>query len=512
VECWNCPEVNGDTVEDIEYVDGARGAEYGRPGDRGVDMADPIIERDLAVRPLAQVFESAGAYLESLTQRRVYDPAAEPLLSGLNGPLPMDGEGASRVLDRLLRIAQATATNSSGPRFFHFVVGGATPAAMAADWTASLLDQNAGARGTSRLATEVERIALDWLVDLFGLPKSWGGALVASATFANLTSLGCARHWWAQRHGVDSTGDGVTGLPRMPVLSGGYVHASVRKALQMLGHGRNTVEIYARDGVGRVDLAAMRRRLASLGGSPAVIVASAGEVNAGDFDPIGELADLAGEFGAWLHVDGAFGLYTALSPRTAHLVAGVDRANSVAADGHKWLNVPYESGFAFLAEPDRLGQAFGYPGVPYLPGSGGPELGYSYAGPESSRRARCLPIWATLAAYGRDGYRAMIERHLDLALYLGHLVDSAADLERLAEVRSNIVCFRARPAGVPEEKLDELNRHVGEDIVVDGRVFVGTTVYDGVVALRPALTNWRTTRVDIELMVAVIRELAAARA
>jgi glutamate/tyrosine decarboxylase-like PLP-dependent enzyme len=471
-------------------------------------MADPIGERDAALEPLAQVFATARDYLDTIDERAVYDAGAAARLSELDRPLPETGEGAAATLERLLRLAPAAATASSGPRFYHFVVGGSTPAAMAADWTVSLLDQNAGGRGSSELMAEVERVALTWLVDLFGLPASWGGCLVGSATFANFAALGCARHWWGERHGVDTSAAGLSGLPTMPVLSGGYVHPSARKALQLLGHGRDTVEVFSRDAVGAVDVAAMRRRLDELAGAPAIIIANAGEVNAGAFDPIEELADLAAEYSAWLHVDGAFGLFAALSPRSRHLVAGVERAQSVAADGHKWLNVPYESGFAFVAEPERLGRAFGYPGAAYLPDPSGPGLGYAYFGPESSRRARCLPIYATLAAYGRDGYRAMVERHLELAQYLARLVDDAPDLQRLADVPLNIVCFRAAPPGAEDSELNDLNRRVGEALLADGRVFAGTTVYNGQVALRPALSNWRTREVDLDLLVAVVRELA----
>jgi glutamate/tyrosine decarboxylase-like PLP-dependent enzyme len=472
-------------------------------------MADPFGERAIAADILAQVHASAGPYLDSLADRPVYDAGAAKRLTELGGPLPEAGYGGAAAIDRLLEIGTAAGTASSGPRFFHFVTGGATPAAMAADWTASLLDQNSFARASSAFGHEVETVALDWLRDLFGLPAGWGGALVASATFANFTSLGCATGWWGERQGADTVRDGLSGLPRMPVLSGGYVHASARKALQMLGHGRDAVEVYARDTVGRVDLAAMGRRLAELDGAPAVIIANAGEVNAGDFDPIDALADLAGEHGAWLHVDGAFGLFAALSPRSRGLVRGIDRADSIAADGHKWLNVPYESGFALLRQPERLGTAFGMPGAAYLPGPQDPGGGYGLYGPESSRRARSLPIWATLAAYGRDGHRAMVERHLDLSQRLARRVDEAPDLERLAEVPLCIVCFRARPAGVPEEDLDDLNRRVGAALLADGRVFAGTTVYDGRVALRPAIVNWRTTEADVDFFVDVVREIAA---
>ena len=470
-------------------------------------MADPLTELTAATDALTSVHAAAGPYLASLADRKVFDSGAVLLLADLGGPLPERGHGTAATVDRLLEIGTAAGTASSGPRFYHFVTGGATPAALAADWTASLLDQNSFARVSSAFGHEVETVALDWLRSLFGLPEGWGGALVASATFANFTSLGCATHWWGERQGADTVRDGLAGLPRMPVLSGGYVHASARKALQMLGHGRDAVEVFTRDGVGRVDLDALERRLAALEGA-AVIIANAGEVNAGDFDPLDALADLAARYAAWLHVDGAFGLFAALSPRSAHLTRGIERADSIAADGHKWLNVPYESGFALIREPSRLGAAFGMPGAAYLPGPQDPGGGYGLYGPESSRRARALPIWATLAAYGRDGYRAMVERHLDLAQHLARRVDEAPDLERLADAPLCIVCFRARPPGVPEGDLDELNRKVGAALLDDGRVFAGTTVYDGRVALRPAIVNWRTTESDIDLFVEVVRELA----
>jgi glutamate/tyrosine decarboxylase-like PLP-dependent enzyme len=453
---------------------------------------------------LGQVHAAAGPYLASLASRPVQDSQALSLLAELGGPLPESGD-AAEVVERLLRVGTAAGTASAGPRFFHFVTGGVTPAALAADWTAALLDQNAFSKISSPFAHEVEAVALGWLKELFGLPASWGGALVGSATFANFTSLGCATHWWGFQHGVDTAEDGLAELPRMPVLSSGYAHASARKALQMLGHGRNSVTVCARDGAGRVDLGVMRRHLDSLKGAPAVIIANAGEVNAGDFDPVSELADLAREFGCWLHVDGAFGLFARLSERTRHLVAGVDRADSIAADAHKWLNVPYESGFAFVKDQARLGAAFGMPGAAYLPGPGDPAGGYALYGPESSRRARSLPIFATLAAYGKRGHRDMVERHLDLAQHLAARVDAAPELERLADVQLCIVCFRAVPPGVAD--LDDFNRRLGAALLADGRVYAGTTVYDGKVALRPAIVNWRTTEADIDAFADVVLEL-----
>jgi glutamate/tyrosine decarboxylase-like PLP-dependent enzyme len=471
-------------------------------------VADPLRDQDQAADALELVAKAARSYLDTLAVRPVHDPAGDELLAQLDGGLPDQGEGTLDSVGELLTVGTRAATHSSGPRFFHFVVGGSTPAAQAGDWVTSLLDQIAGLWVGSPLATRAETVVLRWLKDLFGLPPSYGGVLTPSATFANLTGLACARSWWGRKHGVDVTVDGLAGLPRMPVLASGYVHPSSRKALQLLGCGRDSVAVFTRDDAGRVDLAAMDRALAELDG-PAVLIGTAGEVNTGDFDPIADLADLAERHGAWLHVDGAFGLFAAVSPRTAHLVAGVERADSIAADGHKWLNVPYESGFAFVRQPEMLTRAFGGWNAPYLESEQDIGVNYNSLGPESSRRARALPIWATLRAYGRQGYRAMVERHLDLAQRLARLVEEAPDLELLAPVPLCVVCFRYRPPGVPEAELDDLNQRLGAALLTDGRVFAGTTVYRGMVALRPAIVNWRTTQADIDLLASVVREVAA---
>jgi glutamate/tyrosine decarboxylase-like PLP-dependent enzyme len=236
------------------------------------------------------------------------------------------------------------------------------------------------------------------------------------------------------------------------------------------------------------------------------VIASAGEVNAGDFDPIAEVAELCREHDAWLHVDGAFGLFARLAPESRHLAAGSERADSITVDAHKWLNVPYDCGISFVREPARLGRALSV-GAPYLPSADDPHPNMGFLTPENSRRARALAVWATLRAYGRDGHRAMVERHLRLARHLGERIDAEPALERLAEVKLNIVCFRAAPPGVAAQDLDELNRRLGARLLEDGRVFCGTTVYDGQVAFRPAIVNWQTTEADVEALVDVLLEL-----
>ena len=457
---------------------------------------------------LEVVVASARDYLKGLDERILRSPDVDRRADGFAGPLPEGGNGAAAALEQLLREGMAASVASSGPRFFHFVQGGVTPAALGADWITSLLDQNAGLWVATPVGTRLAELAVEWLKDLFGLPAGWGGVLTTGATMANFSALACARRWFGLRHGIDVEADGFAGLPPVPVFSSGYLHASARKALGMVGLGRDRVRLLARDDAGRLDLDVLRTALRDRDGSPSILIGNAGEVNAGDFDPIAELADLAEEHGAWLHVDGAFGLFAAVSPKARHLVEGVDRAHSVISDGHKWLNVAYDCGFAFVRDPDLLPGVFSSSGsAAYLAGPADrrPPLDI---GPEMSQRARGLAVWATLAAYGREGYREVVERHLDLARRVAARVDEAADLERLAEAPLNIVCFRYRPPGVDDdEALNDLNGQVGQAVLADGRVYVGTTVYTGKTAFRPAIVNWRTTEADVDLLVEVIREL-----
>ncbi|MCM2268712.1 MAG: pyridoxal-dependent decarboxylase, partial [Thermoanaerobaculia bacterium] len=359
---------------------------------------------------------------------------------------------------------------------------------------------------TSPLGVTMELQALAWLRELLDLPREWSGVMVTGASMANFVALAAARQWWGERHGVDVSERGLAGLPPMPVLSSGYVHASTRKVLALLGCGRDAVRLCAADETGRLDLAAMERELARLDGAPAVVVVNAGEVNAGDFDPCAAAIALARRFDCWVHVDGAFGLFARVSPRTAHLVAGVEGADSATVDGHKWLNVPYDSGFAFVRSHELLVKAFRY-SADYLPSPDDPRPTLGAIGPESSRRARGFAVWATLAAYGRDGVRRIVEHDLDLARHLGARVDAAPDLERLAPVQLNVVAFRFNPGGVDDAALDELNRRLGAAVLDDGRFLVGTSKLGARTILRPAFSNWRTRVEDVDDFVAVVREL-----
>jgi glutamate/tyrosine decarboxylase-like PLP-dependent enzyme len=460
-------------------------------------MGDPLDGSHELEEALELAVRAAREYLTELPSDHVQPPGSVEAVERLGGELPGAGDGALAALTELGRLGKEGATRSSGPRFLHFVIGGTTPAALAADWLASALDQNAAGWVASPLATQLELVAVDWLRQLFRLPPEFGGVLVTGGTMANFTCLAAARDWCAEH------ADGP-----IPVLTSGYVHASAVKSLALLGVGRQAVQKLTRDARGRLDVAGLRAALEGLDGKPAIVIANAGEVNAGDFDPIEEMAELAERHRAWLHVDGAFGLFARLSHRTAPLAAGAERASSVSSDGHKWLNVPHDCGFSFVREDRWIRDSFAEQ-ADYLPPLDDPRPTLAYRTPEGSRRARALAVWATLRAYGADGYRAMVERHLDVASHLAARIDAEPDFERLAEVPLNIVCFRWRPPGAPEGTLDDLNSRLGTALLEDGRVFAGTTLFEGKVAFRPAIVNWQTQEPDVDLLVEVLKELAS---
>jgi glutamate/tyrosine decarboxylase-like PLP-dependent enzyme len=479
-------------------------------GDTSMASGPQRAEFDGVLRLLA---DEAERYLADLDSAPVRPKGLDDAVASAAafGSLPERGVGASAALRELMDLRDGFLA-SSGPRFFGWVTGGVTPAGLGGDWLASLVDQNNADWAGAPLTQELEAASIRWLLELFGLPTNWSGVLTTGATMANFVALAAARRWWGLRQGVDVDADGLAGLPPPHVLASGYLHPSDTKVLAMLGMGRGTARRLSRDSVGRIDLPALERELrdaANAGGPPAIVIASAGEVNAGDFDPVDAMADLAHEHGAWLHVDGAFGLFAAVSPRTSHLVDGIAKADSVIADGHKWLNVPYDSGFAFVRDGSLLPPAFAITAA-YLPSLDQERPGFALLGPESSRRARSLAVWATLRAYGREGYRSVVEGHLDLAQRLAQRVRESPDLELLADVGFDIVCFRYRPPGMDEgPDLDELNRRIGAAVIEDGRVFFGTTTYGGRVAFRPAIVNWRTRDEDIDLAAEVTREIGA---
>jgi glutamate/tyrosine decarboxylase-like PLP-dependent enzyme len=328
-------------------------------------VSDPLEQPDESIAALERVAREAEAYLASLPKEPVRLARSNEAAEAFGGPLPEDGVGTLAAIEQLIEDGLDAHVRSSGPRFFHWVIGGTTPAALGADWLTSLLDQNAGGWDASPLVSQLELVSLRWLRDLFGLPAEWDGVLVTGGQMANFTGLAAARQWWGERHDVDVSIEGLAGLPQAPVFTSGFVHVTGLKALAMLGLGRDRVTTCA-DSVGAMEPAALERELRALNGAPAIVIGNAGEVNTGLFDPLETVAGLCEQYGAWLHVDGAFGLFARVSPRTAELAAGVERAHSVTSDGHKWLNVPYDCGFAFVRDPE-LGRARLQPARPTCP-------------------------------------------------------------------------------------------------------------------------------------------------
>jgi glutamate/tyrosine decarboxylase-like PLP-dependent enzyme len=470
-------------------------------------VADPLTHPEDSLAVLERVVSEAERYLASLPTGPVRLPSSNEAAETFGGQLPEEGLGTLGAIDELMQRGLDAHVRSSGPRFFHWVMGGTTPAALGADWLTSLLDQNAGGWDASPLASRLELVGLRWLRELFSLPPDWDGVLVTGGQMANFTGLAAARQWWGERHGVDVSVDGLAGLPPPPVLTSEFIHVTGRKALAMLGLGPGRLTICA-DADGAMNLGALEHELRRLDGAPAIVIGNAGEVNTGLFDPIEGMAELCERYGAWLHVDGAFGLFARVSPRTAELAAGVEGAQSVIADGHKWLNVPFDCGFAFVRDPEILARTFAA-GAAYLPEASEDRPIFAFRAPELSRRARSLAVWATLAAYGRNGYRAIVERCVDNAARLAAQVEAADDFELLAPAPLNVVCMRYRRPGVPESELDDLNQRIGEAALTDGRIYVGTTSWQGKVAFRPAFVNWRTTADDVDLILETLRDLGS---
>lgn len=315
---------------------------------------------------------------------------------------------------------------------------------------------------------------------------------------SNLVGLAAARQWAGERLGFDAAEDGLAGHPIIPVLSSSEIHASARKALGTLGLGRRAVRTLPAPG-GRLDLDALDTALATIEG-PVIVVGNAGEVNTGQFDDLHGIADRLERRGnAWLHVDGAFGLFAAASPRFRHLCAGIERADSVASDGHKWLNVPYDCGFAFVREERLLRSAFSAAGA-YLQPAGGDGPDPMHSVPEMSRRFRALAIWCALRAEGRRGYRAMIERCVDNAADFAAWIEATDELELLNSAPLNIVCFRYAPAAMSEEERDTLTRAACRRMQESGRVYVTPTLWNGHVAIRAAFDHYATTSGDVNVL------------
>ncbi len=448
---------------------------------------------------LARVLAIATDYIAGLPNRPV-GAAVSPqaLAEALDEPLSEHGCDPETAIANWIDRAQAGIVASPGPRFFGFVNGGATPAALAGDWLASALDQNAGMWVGSPAAAHTEQTVLRWLKELFSLPMTWAGGMTSGATMANLVGLAAGRQWVGRQLGFDPADDGLGGHPPIRVISSTEIHASARKALAILGLGRNSVSTVEAPG-GVIDLPALAQTLAATD-APVIVVANAGEVNTGAFDPLQKIAALckAHRPGAWLHVDGAFGLFAAVSPRSKHLVEGIEAADSVAADAHKWLNVPYDSGFVFVRDGEILRQAMSATAAYIAPQEGRWDP-HSHV-PEFSRRFRALPAWCALKSSGRAGYRAIVERCLDNAKILADWVENEPRLERLGSSRFNIVCFCLK------DRDDDAIQQAVTDMQAAGRAFTTPTLWQGKAAIRAAFDNWATGPQDVAILIQAIKD------
>jgi glutamate/tyrosine decarboxylase-like PLP-dependent enzyme len=439
----------------------------------------------------------AARYLEDINQRRV-SPSAQAVrgLDGFLEPLaggPTPPEEVIRMLDEL---GSPATMGIAGPRFFGFVIGGSLPAALGANWLASAWDQNAGLFAATPISALLEEVSLGWLLGALALPAGCGGAFVTGATVANFTALAAARHAVLGRLGWDVESQGLFGAPAIQVVVGEEAHPSVFKALGMLGMGRERVVRVPVDSQGRMRAGGLPELHSS-----SIVCVQAGNVNSGSFDPAAEICRRAHAGGAWVHVDGAFGLWAAASPRYAHLVEGVQEADSWATDAHKWLNVPYDSGLAFVRDPEILRAAMSLTAA-YLPQ--GEHREPSQYVPELSRRARGVEIWAALKSLGRSGLAGMIERGCRCARRFADGLREAG-FEILNDVVLNqvLVSFGAT----------DVTGRVIAGIQEDGTCWCGGTVWQGRHAMRISVSSWATTEADVdrslEAMLRVARDAGA---
>jgi glutamate/tyrosine decarboxylase-like PLP-dependent enzyme len=453
------------------------------------------LEGRVSERILERTVELASVFLEQLPERPVMPRVGlEDLRATLDGPLPQTGEDPVAVIEALARNAEPGMVASAGPRYFGFVVGGSLPAALAADWLTSAWDENAGLYALSPAAAMVEEVAEHWLVELFSLPPGTSAGFTTGATMANFTNIAAARHRLLADLGWEVEERGLYGSPEISVVVGAEAHVTIFAALQMLGLGRERVIRIQADGQGRMRPDALRDALNDVHG-PTIVCAQAGNVNTGAFDPLTEIAPVVHEHGGWLHVDGAFGLWAAVSPRLRHLVDGLATADSWTTDAHKWLNVPYDSGVALVRDRSahhgamRLGAAY------YVETAGAERDPYNWV-PESSRRARGFPVYAALRVLGQAGLVAMIERGCDLARRMADALGSNPGVAILNDVVLNQVLVRFTPPDGGD--ADAFTRAVIARVQSDSTCWLGGTTWHGMAAMRVSVSNWSTTEADID--------------
>ena len=430
-----------------------------------------------------QVLAASRRYAAALDTRRVF-PTADTLrgLSAFRHKLPAVGLSPGEIIERLDRVGSPATVATNGPRFFGFVTGAVLPAAAAAHNLATAWDQNTALAAMSPISTQIETVALGWLRDLLRIPETAVGSFVTGATMANFTGLAAARHALLMRLGWDVEARGLFGAPAIEVVVGDEVHVSLIKALGMLGLGRERVIRVPTDGQGRMRVEAFPKLQA-----PAIVCLQAGNVNTGALDPAVELIALAHESGSWAHVDGAFGLWAQASPVLKGLAAGYKDADSWATDCHKWLNVPYDSGLAFVRNPTDLTGALATQ-ASYLPD--GASIEAMHRGPESSRRARAIDAWAALLSLGSDGVAALIDGCCAHARHFAAALGSVPGCTILNDVVLNQVLVALN--------MDERTSAWIDAIQAEGTCWCGGTVWHGRKAMRISVSSWMTTKNDVE--------------
>jgi glutamate/tyrosine decarboxylase-like PLP-dependent enzyme len=450
----------------------------------------------------------AADFLARVGERSVGPKATyDAVRRALDRPLPDDGLDAETVVSELIADAEDAVVGIAGGRYFGFVIGGSLPAALAADWVTSTWDQNAGLFACGGPATVAEEVAGAWLLDVLGLPPGASFAFTTGAMMATFTGLLAARHHVLAAAGWDVTRRGLAGSPPIRVLVGRDRHATIDRALRFAGIGTDAVVAVDTDADGALRVDALRTALAG-GGGPTIVCAQAGEVNTGAFDPLGAVCDAAHDVGAWVHVDGAFGLWAAASPTRRHLVAGVERADSWVTDGHKWLNVPYDCGLAFCAHPAAHRAALGVQAA-YLVHSGedGPRDPVDWT-PEFSRRGRALPVYAALRSLGRNGVASLVDRCCDHARRFADRLGAIPGVTVLTpDPPLNQVLVRFGPGDGDDAVTNAVLRGVQDD----GVCWMSGTTWRGRAAMRISVSSWRTTSDDVDRSVDSIEHILRSR-
>jgi glutamate/tyrosine decarboxylase-like PLP-dependent enzyme len=445
---------------------------------------------------LHRTADIAAMFLDDLDERPVGRPVpVADVRARLARPLPDRGEDAASVIESLATDADAGLVASAGPRYFGFVVGGSLPAAVAADWLTSTWDQNGGLYVLSPAAAVAEEVAGGWLVDLFGLPSGTSVGFTTGATMANFVALGAARHALFERAGRDVERDGMFGGPEIPVVVGAEAHVTIHVSLQMLGFGRERVIRVEADEQGRMRADALEQALAGLD-TPAIVCAQAGNVNTGGFDPLPDIVAAVRRNRGWLHVDGAFGLWAAASPDLRSLVPALGDADSWTTDCHKWLNVPYDSGLAFVRDAAAHHAAMTLGAAYYVETAGAERDNYNWVA-ESSRRSRGFTVYAALRSLGRDGVTQLVDRCCRLARRMADRLADEPGVEILNDVVLNQVLVRFND-GSDAAAGDERTRAVVAAVQRDGTCWLGGTTWHGKAAMRVSVSNWRTTETDID--------------